>query len=605
MVRVQWRLGVLSVQLVALVAFTRLILGTIPVGETWFVAGLLAIVINRQLLEPYYPRPGDVVANSAVGITIWLTADRSRLHPGWTALFVGLLVAGCLGLLALAGAGRGRSGPTVRVARAAQQIAQRATAQVIYSAVFLVSLLNYRDPVTRDFWQLSALWFVLVSVGAINWQRAWSSVHATGQPAVVEGLIGPARLLVSAPEAPQVGHEVEVRGSRTTARGVVTARIRRKNDVWAEVHLASPEDAESLLNQRAVDLRGGGVEAEFAGIVDEGSTVVSLSFVAAQALQVGAVVGVSTDSGLVLFQVTQGRIEEKAVRGGAHLVVRAQANQLGTFDPATCRLVQHGWVVPPGSPVRLVENVDATATPPDHFLRLGTVLHTQIPIYLDLDAMCEGHAAVLGMTKMGKSTLTHRIAKAIGVRRKTVVLDGTGEYLAKRDVSPFNKDSPWTDPSLSVLEAPDNVIRPDFALKCVDRLMELGGEEYANGDPTPRTLIFEEAHDFFPEPASLGFNAPGRDSSYTLGLRMMQIRKYGVSFVLVSQRTAVVSKSALSQCENLIVFRSVDRTGLDYLEDVSGADVRRLIPALRQGEAVVFGPAVSADGPVAIDVDLV
>ena len=602
--RVQWRLGVLVVQVVALLGLTRWILGTIPVSEAWFVAGLLAIVINRQLLEPYYPRPGDVVANAAVGITIWLTADRTRLQPGWNALLIGLIIAGCLGLLTLLGAGQNRSGAIVRLARAAQQVAQRASAQVIYSAVFFVSLLSFRDAATRDFWQLATLWFVLISLGSINWQRAWGSIHAKGQPAVIEGLIGPARLLVSAPEVPQVGHEVEVGGTRTTARGLVAARIRRASDVWAEVHLASPDDAEALLQQRTVDLRGGDPDAEFAGIVDEGSTVTSLSFVAVQPLQVGAVVGVQTHIGLVLFQVTQARIEQKSVKGGAHLVTRAQANQLGTFDSVSCRLVQHRWVVPPGSPVQVVESVAAVAAVPDHLLRLGTVLHTQIPIYLDLDAMCEGHAAVLGMTKMGKSTLTHRVATAVGIRRRTVVLDGTGEYVAKRGVQPFNKDSPWTDPSLSVLEAPDNVVRPDFALKCVDRLMELGGEEYARGDPTPRTLIFEEAHDFFPEPASLGFGAPGRDSSYTLGLRMMQIRKYGVSFVLVSQRTAVVSKSALSQCENLIVFRSVDRTGLDYLEDVSGADVRRLIPALRQGEAVVFGPAVTADGPVAIDVDM-
>jgi len=82
----------------------------------------------------------------------------------------------------------------------------------------------------------------------------------------------------------------------------------------------------------------------------------------------------------------------------------------------------------------------------------------------------------------------------------------------------------------------------------------------------------------------------------------MQIRKYGVSVFLISQRTAVVAKSALSQCENLIAFRSVDQTGLDYLEAVAGADIRYLLPQLRQGEALVFGPAVSADGAVAIDV---
>ncbi len=72
--------------------------------------------------------------------------------------------------------------------------------------------------------------------------------------------------------------------------------------------------------------------------------------------------------------------------------------------------------------------------------------------------------------------------------------------------------------------------------------------------------------------------------------------------VLISQRTAVVAKSALSQCENLIVFRSVDQTGLDYLEQVGGPGVRNVLSALRQGEALVMGPAISSDRPVAITV---
>lgn len=345
-------------------------------------------------------------------------------------------------------------------------------------------------------------------------------------------------------------------------------------------------------------------EDHFVGVVDEGTTATTLNFATAQDLQIGAVVGVEVGDDTVLFQVTHARIDRRDVRGGSQLIERATATQLGIFDPASGRLTQHRWVVPPGQMVRVVHELpEQPGALGPGLQRIGTVLYTEIPVYLDLALLCEGHAAVLGMTKMGKSTLTRRIASAIADTRGTVVMDGTGEYSTKHGLVAFDEQSPWTDTSLSVLEPGDGAVRADFALKWVEKLFEVAGAEYAAGDPTPRAVIFEEAHDFFPEPASLGFNAPGRDSSYTLGLRMMQIRKFGVSFVLVSQRTAVVSKSALSQCENLIVFRSVDRTGLDYLEDLSGADVRRLIPTLRQGEAVVFGPAVSADGPVAIKVD--
>jgi hypothetical protein len=115
--------------------------------------------------------------------------------------------------------------------------------------------------------------------------------------------------------------------------------------------------------------------------------------------------------------------------------------------------------------------------------------------------------------------------------------------------------------------------------------------------------MIDEAHQFVPEPAGLSFNTPGRESAYQLGVDIMQLRKYGISMTLISQRTAVVAKSALSQCETLIAFRSVDQTGLDYLEQIAGGGVRHLLSALRQGEALVLGTAISSDRPVAIAID--
>ena len=85
-------------------------------------------------------------------------------------------------------------------------------------------------------------------------------------------------------------------------------------------------------------------------------------------------------------------------------------------------------------------------------------------------------------------------------------------------------------------------------------------------------------------------------------MQVMQVRKYGLTLILVSQRTAVVAKTALSQCENVIAFKSVDQTGLDYLEAVLGSHARDMLPTLQQGEALVCGPAVSSDSPVAIKV---
>lgn len=84
---------------------------------------------------------------------------------------------------------------------------------------------------------------------------------------------------------------------------------------------------------------------------------------------------------------------------------------------------------------------------------------------------------------------------------------------------------------------------------------------------------------------------------------MMQVRKYGLTIALIAQRTAVVGKSSLSQCENLIAFKNVDQTGLDYLEAVLGEGARLLLPSLDHAQALVFGPAVSTEAPAALQIE--
>jgi DNA helicase HerA-like ATPase len=209
------------------------------------------------------------------------------------------------------------------------------------------------------------------------------------------------------------------------------------------------------------------------------------------------------------------------------------------------------------------------------------------------------------MTRMGKTSLAVRIAEAFAKKRRVVVLDQTGEYIGKRKLPVYDKDGSWSTVGLSVLEPRPgvDVILPKFADEFFKKVTAGAVEEYKKGDPSPRVIVIDEAHQFVPEPAGIGFGSAGRDEAIHFGLLMMQVRKYGIMIVLISQRTAVVAKSALSQCENLIVFKSVDQTGLDYLEAVAGEGIRGLLPQLQQGEAVVFGPAISADGPVAISVN--
>src|SRR6266536_2553323 len=98
---IRWRLGVLAVQLLVLATGTYLVTGRAYSAATWFMSGLLAVIINPQLLEPYYPRPADVAGNSLLALILSATATKSAATLGWTILEAALTMALLLGLSAL------------------------------------------------------------------------------------------------------------------------------------------------------------------------------------------------------------------------------------------------------------------------------------------------------------------------------------------------------------------------------------------------------------------------------------------------------------------------------------------------------------------------
>lgn len=91
-------------------------------------------------------------------------------------------------------------------------------------------------------------------------------------------------------------------------------------------------------------------------------------------------------------------------------------------------------------------------------LELGKVRGTNIPVYVDLNAIAKGHMFVAGMTRSGKSSfLINLVAKAskLKPRPRFVIFDRRGEYgaLTKYDATVFSYDkfTPLiTDPNFIV-----------------------------------------------------------------------------------------------------------------------------------------------------------
>jgi hypothetical protein len=414
-------------------------------NSLWFFSGLLAMALNRQLIEPFYPRPADTIANSIVAIFLVLVADKTVAGPGWLAAGIFFGLAGGLSLAAQL-LGRA-SGPWSRIGRSARTLTDHATAVPIYSVVFVLALLEAFPPTDRAFWILAIAWFVLATIGVVNWERAFRADRTHGDSRVV-GFVGPSLLVLESQVMPRVGTPIGIMSGGRYVNGTVVRRVRRLRHVVGEVHIDSPNDPESFLTG-AVALVPAEEHHDVVGVVDHGSTDRVLRFPALRPLGVGDAVFVEATDGELLYQITQAEISRRTEQEGAELETHCRATQLGRWDDASKRIERYPWVAVPGSAILGHSARIYASLPSNQILHLGNVIGSQIPIELDLNEVSTGHVLVLGMTKMGKSTLAIRLARALAETRPVVILDQTGEYRARHGV-PVCTATTFGEPGLSL-----------------------------------------------------------------------------------------------------------------------------------------------------------
>jgi DNA helicase HerA-like ATPase len=115
-------------------------------------------------------------------------------------------------------------------------------------------------------------------------------------------------------------------------------------------------------------------------------------------------------------------------------------------------------------------------------------------------------------------------------------------------------------------------------------------------------LVYEEAHALIPEWNSTVVEG---DKSATSGTAraILQGRKYGLGCILITQRTANVTKTILNQCNSIFAMRTFDHTGIEYLSNYIGDDYSSILTTLPERHAVFFGKASSCENPVLLELN--
>lgn len=360
------------------------------------------------------------------------------------------------------------------------------------------------------------------------------------------------------------------------------------------------------------------------------------------------------------YQLTNGLTKEEIVeRKNTHGFVAAHARSVGVWVATEARFRPLSWVPSPNAPVVLVEQEEG------QFQReqIGTFPGTTFGVRLKNVAHVVTHnTAILGILGVGKSTLAMELVeRVVEAGCKVIVLDLTDQYASELAdlLDPAYVASVATKLQAAGEHGKQNVkknveeggSRNAFAhaveaelnafMASGQRLLVLNPVEfevwkqdskpfqdtasmasltaceiaYIVSDAAPKVvqklgrtdsarlcLVYEEAHSLVPE-----WNATVADgdraSTNGTARAILQGRKYGLGCLLVTQRTASVTKTILNQCNTVFAMRSFDDTSKEFLANYIGRDYAALLPSLPERHAVFFGRASSCENPVHIQLN--
>lgn len=575
----------------AVVAFVCLgLIGVDGIGDPPWLSVGIGMALSAVFLEPYFAGPRSALVNGAAAALAVLSTSRGDIEAIW---WMALAAMASIALLGLA-ASVTHAGTLNRIAKAISSRLGRAS--VVGGSVLLLCVLVASSEEGNDFQWLFLGSAILVAAISTDWVRLLSVGRQSVAAATAVAAIGPRMMLLAESPADYApGDVLKVIHLDGEALATVIARLPHPNGTRYQLSLTV--DCADLCPQlpAAVRIEKADSSERLVGAVGSGSTQHVLEFEPLSDLQVGAPVSVKRGSKDVLYQVVNSRLKEASWGGTRALLRHAQARLVGCPEESELR---GGANLPvPHEPIfdarELAENL------PERYHRVGVLKETNVEIGLRLDSGRQGHIAVLGMSGMGKTVAATRICEACGADNVVIALDTTGEYRSRLDFPEWQKGDFNT---LGYFAYEPAGHQPPLATAFIKECMDAGSTQYRNQEePTPRIVLLEEAHNFVPE-----FPLALRDHQQPIGEStryIMQARKFGITFLIVSQRTAVVSKTALSQCENYIILKTLDKTSLEYFESVVGPEVRSAIPTLARYEAVCVGPAFNADEPVIVRLD--
>jgi hypothetical protein len=530
--------------------------------------------------------------------------------------------------------------------------------KVIYSAIFLASVYAAYSREPHVLATLTIVWILIAIVRPGDYAARVFLAAPTEDRSIgrVVGLSNPGLVEIHAPASKTLSTGDAVRFASSTARGVILDTASTEDGLWALVSVIG--QSLPAIGDRAIWADDTEDAGRMLGVVEPGTNIQAIRLRApgdVARVREGSVVQLKMRERDVAYQIVAAAIQRQALSSPIeHRYLEITARKIGEWVGNENRFRSVPWLPQAGAPTYFVTS-DSEGVNPEY---VGVVPDTDYGVVANPDLLVTHNTAILGILGIGKTYLTWELIRRVLLAgTKVVVLDITGEYAPEfQDVTSPDEDTKIRETINAAIaanrwrvkqnvheggnlldfrkeirkdidafvEGPSrlriynpaqfDVVRQDskpyqgaasMAPLTVAEVTRWIAEELLSALSSEIVtsarvcLVLEEAHALVPEWNSTSYEGDQRASIGT-ARAVLQGRKYGLGVILVTQRTANVTKTILNQCNTVFALRTFDATGMEFLRNYVGAEYTDVLSALEVRTAVVFGKASSCEMPLII-----
>lgn len=614
-----------SISISVLIIVSRIILGSFDFlfRDFWFISGLFLVLLVSLVDQPHFSTDSNVFTNASVGLMSLVAFPEGKRDWVWWLFAAWVVYLLGSSLFVIWKRSRQLREETLAIQTIARFNRIVGRPEAIFSAFFLWGLVIQFTARSDTFYVLLTFWFLFITLNFPAIGRVLEKLCSIGP--MEEGEFRCDTISITHPNVLAfrtysmagsiLGKTVFLKaGSKTLAKGVVIDDRHLAGIRIGQVALANHWTF-SGIESVVIEIISTESESAAVGYVGQGSSIpavvceINPSF----DLQLGEVLWAPyKGTEKAFYQITAANVIGSPSEDANHLhKIRVAATQLGRWNATNAHFEPCEWLPVPGTLIsRSRAGRDYKSEIPASNLHLGDVPNSNFPVHAHVEQLITHNTAIIGVTGSGKSYLAANIVRDI-IRRniKVLILDITRQHITfLQDLTPFQLETPqgvktWlaSDQSVAIHQYATGENYTYVTKLIVENAFDLISKQVklkaGENEPARLCIVFEEAHSLIPEWNQVAQKSDSDNVNRTASC-ILQGRKFGMGSIVITQRTANVTKTILNQCNTIFALRSFDQTGLDFLRNYMGSDFSETISTLPNYHAILVGMASSSRHPI-------